>query len=57
MTDCEIYYVRQNGSFVWKWRHVEPDGRVKESQQVYSLYYECVSAARTEGYKPAVKCS
>lgn len=57
MADCEIYYVKQNGSFVWKWRHVEADGRVKESEQVYSLYYECVTAARTEGYKPAVKCS
>jgi hypothetical protein len=52
MQDCEIYYVRQKKSFVWKWRHVGRDGRVTESKESYPLFYECVCAARENGYEP-----
>jgi hypothetical protein len=53
---CEIYYVAHKNSFRWKWRHVEGDGRVKESKEAYALYYECVCAARQHGYRPPIKC-
>jgi hypothetical protein len=43
-------------SFGWKWRHRLPDGRLVESKERYSLYYECVSAALASGYQPEVKC-
>jgi hypothetical protein len=49
---CEIYPVFDKKSFLWKWRHVGEDGRIEESRQAYSLYYECVVAARSSGYQP-----
>jgi hypothetical protein len=52
---CEIYPIRYEKSFRWKWRHVAADGSVKESQDVYALYYECVVAARKCGYAPALR--
>jgi len=53
---CEIYYVRFEGSYAWKWRHRQLDGRVIESKEKYPLYYECVSAALQCGYQPNIKC-
>ena len=53
---CEIYYVRFEGSYAWKWRHRRLDGRVIESEEKYPLYYECVSAALRRGYQPDIKC-
>ena len=53
---CEIFYVRQDGTFVWKWRHVEQNGRVIESDRTYVLFYECITAARESGYQPQIKC-
>ena len=56
MKPCEIYHIAFEGSFVWKWRHRQPDGRVIESKEKYTLYYECVSAALQRGYLPNVTC-
>jgi hypothetical protein len=53
---CEIYHVAHKNSFLWKWRRVDDDGRVKESKEAYSLYYECVCAARRSGYEPRIQC-
>lgn len=53
---CEIYSIRFQGSFVWKWRHRLADGRVIESKEKYPLYYECVAAALRRGYQPEMKC-
>jgi hypothetical protein len=53
---CEIYYVRHDGSFSWKWRHVAENGVTIDSREMYPLYYECVSAARQNGYQPNQKC-
>ena len=53
---CEIFHVPYKKSFRWKWRHVASDGRVRESQESYELYYECVCAARKRGYQPQIKC-
>jgi len=47
---CEIFATRHKNSFRWKWRHVAPDGTIKESEEFYPLYYECVVAARKCGY-------
>ncbi|HUG77942.1 MAG TPA: hypothetical protein VML57_10700 [Burkholderiales bacterium] len=56
MKPCEIYHVPYKSSFRWKWRHVDPDGRVvSESKKEYQLFYECVSAAREKGYEPLAK--
>jgi hypothetical protein len=52
MASCEIYHVPYKGSFRWKWRSVQADGRVIESENAYALYYECVCAAREQGYQP-----
>lgn len=49
---CEIFHVPYRKSFRWKWRAVAADGKVQESQEAYDLYYECVCAARREGYEP-----
>ena len=52
MQTCDIHHVKHEGSFRWKWRHVAADGTVKESAQSYSLFYECIVAARASGYEP-----
>jgi len=52
---CEIYSIRYENSFRWKWRHVAADGSIKESKDVYPLYYECVVAARSSGYSPPLR--
>jgi len=52
---CEIYPVVHEKSFRWKWRQVDEDGRVEESRETYFLYYDCVTAARSSGYRPKVK--
>lgn len=52
MKPCEIFHVQHENSFRWKWRHVQADGRVSESEEEYDLYYECVSAARSRGFEP-----
>jgi hypothetical protein len=52
MNHCEIFHVPYKKSFRWKWRHVSADGKVKESQESYELYYECVCEARKNGYEP-----
>jgi len=57
MKICEIRHVKHKGSFRWKWRHVGADGKVRESAESYSLYYECVVAARASGYEPQLKCA
>jgi len=57
---CEIYAVghksvRHKNSFRWKWRYVAADGSIKESEEFYTLYYECVVAARSSGYEPPLR--
>ena len=52
---CEIYAIRHENFFRWKWRHVAADGSIKESKDVYALYYECVVAARSCGYSPPLR--
>ena len=51
MPICKIHHVKHNDSFRWKWRHVAPDGGVRESERSYALYYECVTAARASGFE------
>ena len=52
---CEIFSVKYQNSFRWKWRHVAADGSIKESGEEYALYYECVLAARSRGYQPPLR--
>ena len=56
MPSCEIVHLTRERALRWKWRHIDPDGRVKESKQDYPLYYDCVVAARESGYQPKIKC-
>jgi hypothetical protein len=51
MPICKIHHVKHKDSFRWKWRYVAPDGDVRESERSYALYYECVTAARENGYE------
>jgi hypothetical protein len=57
MPTCKILHVKHKDSFRWKWRVVAADGDVKESAQSYALFYECVVAARANGYDPALACA
>jgi hypothetical protein len=57
METCDIRHVDHEGSYRWKWRHVAADGTVKESPQSYSLFYECMVAARESGYEPRLTSS
>ena len=57
MPTCKILHVKHQDSFRWKWRHEAADGDVKESAQSYALYYECVIAARENGYDPRLTCA
>lgn len=53
---CEVIYVRQKQTSGWKWRPIEEEGeRGAPSKDTYPLYYECVSAARANGYTVNVK--
>jgi hypothetical protein len=47
--------VKHKDSYRWKWRHVAADGSVEESSEAFSLYYECIAAARGRGYEPPLK--
>jgi len=55
MPTCVIRPVKHNNSFRWKWRHTRADGTVKESEEAYDLFYECVLAARESGFEPQLK--
>jgi len=49
---CEIVYVERDGKLRWKWRHTAGDGSIGGSNAEYELFYECLSAAREEGFTP-----
>lgn len=57
MKSCDIRHVKHKNSFQWRWRHVGTDGKIQESAETYTLYYECVLAARACGYEPQLKCA
>jgi hypothetical protein len=52
MKACEIFHVPHKKGFLWKWRAVLADGRTVEPGESYTLYYECLAAARAAGYEP-----
>jgi hypothetical protein len=53
---CEIIFVKRDGG--WKWRPVDEKARPlgEASAETYALFYECVAAARSRGFRPNVKC-
>ena len=56
MRVCEIIYNHEAKG--WKWRLL-PEGqreRPVESNEAFPLFYECVTAARAQGYRPNVRC-
>ena len=54
---CDIFHVAYKDTFRWKWRVVDENGRIEqESDASYALYYECVTDARRNGFKPPVRC-
>jgi hypothetical protein len=54
MPPCEIIYVKSAKG--WKWRALDEDTRKQPCKETYELFYECVVAARSRGYKENVKC-
>lgn len=57
---CEIVYVKQKDGNGWKWRPLASDGAgATASDETYELFYDCVIAAREQGYRPnqQMKCS
>jgi hypothetical protein len=57
MPICKIHPVKHKGSYRWKWRGVASDGAIRESEQSYALFYECVTAARASGFEPQLKAA
>ena len=53
---CEIIYVKHTEAKGWKWRPIADDADVKPSEKTYQLFYDCVTAARANGYSPILKC-
>jgi hypothetical protein len=53
---CEIIYVKQKERSGWKWRPISDNQELKPSEKTYPLFYECVAAARANGYTPNLKC-
>lgn len=53
---CEIIYTKHKEGNGWKWRPITDDAEVKPSEKTYELFYECVTAARANGYSPKLKC-
>jgi hypothetical protein len=56
MQVCEIIY--SNEAKGWKWRLLPERQRERpvESNEAFALFYECVTAARSKGYRPNVRC-
>jgi hypothetical protein len=49
---CEIYSVAHRNVCRWKWRYTGANGAVVDCPQEYELFFDCVHAARAEGYEP-----
>lgn len=49
---CEIVYVKERTGSGWRWRATGAGGAVRSSERAYGLFYECVVAARAQGYDP-----
>jgi hypothetical protein len=49
---CEIVCVNESAPLRWRWRYTEPGGAVEVSREEFELFFECVTAARGEGYEP-----
>jgi hypothetical protein len=49
---CEVYDVKHESSFRWKWRHLGADGAMIECEAEFELFFDCVLAARAQGYEP-----
>lgn len=58
MPFCKIVYVKHRGQSGWRWQGVTLQGDPKASDKTYPLFYECVMAARANGYAPTpeLKC-
>ena len=46
---CLIVAVKHRNSFRWHWRMAGDGGKCSES---YELFYDCLAAARAQGYQP-----
>jgi hypothetical protein len=53
---CEVIYVKHKTGNGWKWRPIAAKRDAKPSEKTYSLFYDCVSAARASGYSLNRKC-
>ncbi|HEX7249200.1 MAG TPA: hypothetical protein VF262_02325 [Burkholderiales bacterium] len=56
MDSCEIFFVKTAGG--WKWRPVDDDNQPagKPSAETYQLFYDCIVAARSHGFRPNIRC-
>ena len=52
---CEIYSVACKNAFRWKWRYAGADGASVQCAEEYELFFECVHAARAQGYEPRAR--
>lgn len=59
MSECQIFYAKHGKQQGWKWRPLQPQGPGQPCKETYQLFYECVTAARSSGYRPvpALKCA
>ena len=56
MDSCEIFFVKTAGG--WKWRPLDDDNQPagKPSAETYQLFYDCIVAARSHGFRPNIRC-
>jgi len=49
---CEIYSVVYRNTFRWRWRHTSASGQRVDAPGEYDVLFDCVAAARANGYEP-----
>ncbi len=47
-----MYVVRRRNAFRWKWRYANDRGLLVDCVEEYEIFFDCVRAARAEGYEP-----
>lgn len=53
---CEIIFVRHETGNGWKWCPISAGQDRLPCKETFALFYDCVTAARAQGYNPNQRC-
>ena len=56
MRTCEIIWIKSAKGWQWRSLSEQEVAKRQKSRETFPLFYDCVTAARAEGYSPNVKC-